>query len=283
MVSLINYSDLEFKQASKHQLMTFIHRGGKDCQAYSYEDLSESFKLRHADTLKMSRGAGYWIWKPEIIKKRLSQLNSHGSVLYLDSGISINCDVETIERSLTGDKIVVWRIASDGDELKKWCHPHVLNTFAADENLGDFRLVVAGAILVPKNAMTLFLLDKWQEYCSDSTLLYPELFFPECTSEEYVWHRHDTTLLTILAYKFPEYFDIRTYSDFQSLFILHRKKKVTYVFFSLKINFLIPIKNEIINFLPKILTRKLRYLKFLKIAKQRNLTLNEIKNHKNIY
>lgn len=40
--------------------------------------------------MNQKRGGGYWIWKTEIIEKRLNEINENDILIYLDAGCSIN-------------------------------------------------------------------------------------------------------------------------------------------------------------------------------------------------
>ena len=45
-------------------------------KVYNPEDLDKDFKIDYQDILKLRRGGGYWIWKPQIIKQMLNKMIS---------------------------------------------------------------------------------------------------------------------------------------------------------------------------------------------------------------
>ena len=58
---------------------------------YNEEDLAESFRNRYSQVLDTRvRGFGYWIWKPQIIKQVLSEIDEGDMICYVDSGCHIN-------------------------------------------------------------------------------------------------------------------------------------------------------------------------------------------------
>ena len=59
------------------------------------ENLSEDFKREFNDILKKPRGAGYWIWKFDIIKQQLTKMVNNDILIYLDAGCSINTKGKT--------------------------------------------------------------------------------------------------------------------------------------------------------------------------------------------
>lgn len=68
---------------------------------YTDEDLKNDniFWDKHS-TFTNSRGYGYWLWKPYIIKKTLDQLKDRDILLYLDAG----CEIDTRNK----DKILYY-------------------------------------------------------------------------------------------------------------------------------------------------------------------------------
>ena len=64
---------------------------------HSPETLEEFFN-QHKDFVTNSRGYGYWIWKPYIINKMLTQINDNDILVYIDSGCHINITSESKNR-----------------------------------------------------------------------------------------------------------------------------------------------------------------------------------------
>lgn len=51
----------------------------------------EEFWFKHSDFINNnSKGYGYWLWKPYIIKKTLEKMNDEDILLYLDCGCELN-------------------------------------------------------------------------------------------------------------------------------------------------------------------------------------------------
>jgi hypothetical protein len=63
-------------------------RRGEFSRAHKYRvgDLSAQFRAQHASMLAQRRGAGYWLWKPEVIRSTIEQLQDGDVVMYTDSG-----------------------------------------------------------------------------------------------------------------------------------------------------------------------------------------------------
>lgn len=57
---------------------------------YDQKSLSLSFKKEFWKVLELPRGAGYWIWKYDIIKKTMDSMNDGDIFVYADAGCKIN-------------------------------------------------------------------------------------------------------------------------------------------------------------------------------------------------
>ena len=57
---------------------------------YDQKSLSPSFKKEFSKVLELPRGAGYWIWKYDIIKKAMDSMNDGDIFIYADAGCKIN-------------------------------------------------------------------------------------------------------------------------------------------------------------------------------------------------
>ena len=52
---------------------------------YNYNDIEQSFLNKNKHILTLSKGAGYWLWKPYIIQKRLLEIDDGDVLCYCDS------------------------------------------------------------------------------------------------------------------------------------------------------------------------------------------------------
>ena len=70
-----------------------------ECHAYDANVMDDTFKQKNAHILNQGRGAGYWLWKPYIIYKWLtddSMEDDNSYLIYSDAGMvyiwCIYCD-----------------------------------------------------------------------------------------------------------------------------------------------------------------------------------------------
>lgn len=70
VVHFITYGDDNFKNSKKRLEQEAKNvRWFDSISVFGPEDLDNEFKTKFKDVLKDSKGGGYWIWKPYIIKK----------------------------------------------------------------------------------------------------------------------------------------------------------------------------------------------------------------------
>ena len=65
---------------------------GDECHAYDATVMDEQFRQKNQHILSQGRGAGYWLWKPYIIYKWLtdpSMEDDNSYVIYSDAGMYI--------------------------------------------------------------------------------------------------------------------------------------------------------------------------------------------------
>lgn len=57
---------------------------------YTPDDVPVYFKEKYDDVLSMSRGGGYWIWRPIIILDMINKTQEDDYIVYLDAGCTLN-------------------------------------------------------------------------------------------------------------------------------------------------------------------------------------------------
>jgi len=84
----LNFADINFKKQQEFALKAAKYRGNFDkVIGLNPNVIDETFHKKYKHILNQKKGCGYWLWKPYIIVRTLSQL-SHGDYLfYSDAGV----------------------------------------------------------------------------------------------------------------------------------------------------------------------------------------------------
>lgn len=170
---------------------------------YGPEHLSDEFKETFKTLLLEQRGAGYWIWKSYIIKKRLDEIAYGDILIYLDAGCHINKNGiqrfhEYIDLLNKNDEGMLSFQMSHIME-KKFTTQEIfsyfdLNTNSIIANSGQF---VGGILLFKKNNNSILTINKFYEILYNNPLLFTDHY--NANQDSYFEdNRHDQSILSVL-------------------------------------------------------------------------------------
>ena len=173
---------------------------------FNKQDISEEFMTKHKSIFELSRGGGYWLWKPYIINETLKRINDDDIIFYLDSKYYFIAHFKDLyENYMKENDIMAWK--NKPNELiwymKNWCKMDVIVKYDMYQKVFDAHAedCWGGALIVKKNATTVKYIQEWLDMCciyeniTDSPSILPnDPVFRE--------HRHDQSLLSIILHKY---------------------------------------------------------------------------------
>jgi hypothetical protein len=170
---------------------------------YGIDSLSEEFKKRHQTHFKYTRGAGYWVWKPQIILDALSKISNNDILMYSDSGChfihNINPVIEILEQS--ENKCLCFRLSQIEESwTKRDCFIQM------DCDYPDYvfsKQIMSTFFICKKNDFSNFLINEWQRYISDFHMVSDDFVSPSIHKNypAFKEHRHDQSILSLLCKK----------------------------------------------------------------------------------
>ena len=90
-IHFITYGDEKYKSSRLRLVEQAKHFNVfSSIKGYDNEMLTEEFKIKYNDILKLRRGGGYWLWKMDIIKQELETMEENDFLVYLDAGCNLN-------------------------------------------------------------------------------------------------------------------------------------------------------------------------------------------------
>lgn len=206
-IHLITYGDNNFtksKQRLNHEAINCkwfdtIHICGP-------ENLSEEFKHEFDDILKKPRGAGYWIWKFDIIKQQLTKLANNDILIYLDAGCSININGkkrfdEYINMLNISDKGI---ISFQMPHLeKKYTTKEIFNYFNIDINseYANTGQILDGILIMKNTENMKKIIDDGINVLRTDHLLVTDHYNKMEQSSEFKDNRHDQSILSLVRKK----------------------------------------------------------------------------------
>lgn len=185
-----------------------------EIRLYTPADLPDYAKA--SPLMESPRGAGYWLWKPVMIKETLDRLEEGSVVVYVDAGCTLRPspdwkkyldlmeDYDTICFQYSPDhpEWAKWGAASA--ELRHWTkkatQDYLVERFGSDAFRGYCQIM--GGILFMKGREN-SLLREWLDVMLTRPDLIEDPAPGEPQYEGFASHRHDQTIITPLAENDP--------------------------------------------------------------------------------
>lgn len=212
---LINYANITHLQSQKINAESGVNVGQIDkAIMYSFNDIDDEFKKKNEHILSQRRGAGYWLWKPYIIKKTLESIEDGDIVFYSDSGAVFIDSVKPLINICLNNTEGILCFHMEPLETNKEVLQTKKDTFVLmDCNTKEYQnswARLASFSVWKKNDFSLKFIDEWIKYAEDERILtdLPN----QCGIEEdprYIDHRHDQSIFSLLTKKYG----IKSYTD----------------------------------------------------------------------
>lgn len=198
---------LKYKIAAK-QLMQWVYDYSLfdtiTSLTFRYLEDEPDFK-KHVPFVKTNtRGFGYWIWKPFAIRKALRNLRDGDVLVYMDACTKLNIEgkprfleyLQWVEQSKHGMVVI-----GSPHKVKTWCKMDLILEMNA-EHLFDNEMLMAGIVFLKKNEVIMNFVDCWCSLVEKYHLIDDS---PSIASNhpEFIEHRHDQSIFTLLYYSHP--------------------------------------------------------------------------------
>ncbi len=226
MKILINYASHKFEFRRNLNSITGSLAGDFDkVIEYAPEDLDSAFRQRNKHILENPQGAGYWLWKPYIIKKTLENMRLDDFLFYSDAGsIFIGSAVPLIKTMQRTDQDV---IAFENHDFKEreWTKRDAFILMGCDTlRYTDTLQLMCGFSLWRKTAFSMKLVSEWLHYAQDERVItdIPN----QCGKENYPGfraNRHDQSIWSLLCKKHQVTVHRRPYAPYHHQKALFRE------------------------------------------------------------
>lgn len=167
------------------------------------------FYRDNREILDQPRGAGYWLWKPYIIRERLREIPEGDILMYLDAGARIIADPTPLFEIAERVEIMVFAghyAGRDGVPYRcaQWTKRDCFVLMGCDSpEYHQARMLDASILLVKNGPRAVAFIDEWLRYAS-----VPEIVTDQPNTcgmpnlEAFVDHRHDQSILSMLATRY---------------------------------------------------------------------------------
>lgn len=171
--------------------------------------LDPLFKKQNENILGHARGAGYWLWKPYVILKRLTELADGDVLCYCDSSYRFLSDARKIADEWLKDGDIGACHNKPNDS--KW-HEHTDRKYSKNDTFelmnvpcGNERERIksttqawAGFILLRKSKMSVSFVREWLHYAQNAQIITDSRSVMGREDPQFIDNRHDQSIYSIL-------------------------------------------------------------------------------------
>lgn len=177
------------------------------------ENLSNIFTNKFKEILSNKKGAGYWIWKHEIIRSLLNEINSNDIILYCDAGSSINNSSKAKIRFneyfeiLNDKKVNFLRFETNKQYLEKqYTSIEVFKELNVDINshIGNSTQLQAGVMFFKKTFDSVEFLNDYKNIISKDPNLITDAYSTN-QKKDFIECRHDQSIFSILGKQYNSF------------------------------------------------------------------------------
>jgi hypothetical protein len=204
-IHLISYGDANYTLQKEFLRETAIASAYfDDIRIFSPADLDADFVQQVYRFVKGSRGGGYWVWKPYIIKLALEALQEGDILIYVDAGCMINGKarerfqeyISMVSSSETGT--LDFELPFPEYQYTK---QEVFSYFNSGNAVIHSNQLMATILIMRKCSHSSMLINKWYDTLMDDFSLFTdEIVMPG--REGFIDHRHDQSIFSVIRKTF---------------------------------------------------------------------------------
>lgn len=232
----LSYATDNFISARDKLCLSALKVGFDEVRPRGLTDLDPSFQSTHQSILSQARGAGYWLWKPQIILQELRTLADGEVLVYSDAGRSDYYRLRRYPQKLISlarqHGFLLGPTIGQHGPMAHWTKRDAFILLDMDSCAYHEAppIQATWSIWTPTPSAFAFL-EAWIQACSDPRILtdientqgLPNL-------PGFIDHRHDQSVLSLLAYKFNAKFLDKRNNFIERILLLRPKSKLSNIF-----------------------------------------------------
>lgn len=207
---LLTYATAAFAAGQRSLCASALANGFDEVLALGPEALEGTNLARdHAHILSQPRGAGYWLWKPWLIREQVRRMGPDDVLVYSDASadgfyrFDRRPDALLARLAATPEGYVIGPLLRQHGPLRKWAKRDALILLGGDRpDILDRPCVQGSPNLWRPSDAAFALLDAWIAAASDPRILTDQPNqLGQPNHPQFVDHRHDQAILSILAHR----------------------------------------------------------------------------------
>ena len=217
MKILINYAHNSHYQSQIKNCETGKRYGFDQVMPYNFNMLDPHFVKRNAHILMQRRGAGYWVWKPQIILQTMYQSNIGDYIFYSDSGAEFISGIDALLPICDENNgVLLFHLTPDPKNCEQIQTKRDAFVLMDCDNVKDRWPVLNAGFQLYKNCeFARYFVSKVLHYCEDERIVTDMLNQFGENYHLFQNHRHDQSVLSCLQKKMnlPSSIDITQYGN----------------------------------------------------------------------
>jgi len=206
----ITFATPDHMSFAEANVKSALEDGGFDtAKIYTMDDIDDCYKLKNSHLFKYKRLAGYAVWKPYIILKRLLEIEEGDILCYNDSKYLWLKNVRVFENDiLIGKNIGVYsNKPNSGTHIEKqWTKNDAYILMNIPQNkfgeiVKNSNQVWSGFILLRKCFNPIRFIGEWLTYNQDARIATDSNNIFRQNDPIFIENRHDQTILSLLCKK----------------------------------------------------------------------------------
>lgn len=197
-----NTGERKFSEKGINRIITEVKKYNSmmKCITYSKNDLPEKFLQDYSKHFEYKRGAGYWYWKPKIIRMTLDKMKDGDELLYCDTGCEIKSNLNSLFDLLLKQDIIPFQL-TDYHPDKKWTKYDLIKFINSSKEDIESHQITATYILLKKTDRVIKLIDEW--LIIGGILHNIDDSKSESKNDDmFIEHRHDQSIWSLLIKKY---------------------------------------------------------------------------------
>jgi hypothetical protein len=171
---------------------------------FTEKHFDPEFIAKHGHFIrKNKRGYGYWIWKPYLVHKVITDIADNDILVYADAGCTFNTAgrdrlLEYIKMCQGEEANVSFQI---GHTDKHWCKMDLIHKIEAENrDITENGQLIATTFIIRKCPAMVALVEKWYQLAQDYHMLddSPSIL---PNAQGFIEHRHDQSIFSLLRKK----------------------------------------------------------------------------------
>jgi len=170
-----------------------------DIIIFKESEIDTEFLKKNKSIFALSRGGGYWLWKPYIIRETLKRIEPGSILFYIDSSYRFLATFDELTQYVDKNDVMIWKNKPNEPvyPMKEWCKKDVLDMYKTP---GDMEICWAGAMILKNTLYTRCIVDEWLQSCTYQNITDAPSLVPN--SHEFIEHRHDQALLSTVLFRY---------------------------------------------------------------------------------